>query len=164
MTNAKYKLNTWNPSVIRRNGKLEQVLIFPYKDHGKIKYKIKSRDFQCHGKRTNDSASCNHSDLLKAMFNGEIAEERIDLPKYQTEIKETRQNKYYLRPKDQEAKHFLFYNHETQEFKLVDRKDYETIMGKIDHTHTPTQAEVDRMTGIKTRSQKKILAEINDKK
>jgi hypothetical protein len=38
-----------------------------------------------------------------------------------------------------------FKNYEPQEFKLVERKEYEAVMGKIDYTHTPTQAEVNRM-------------------
>lgn len=137
------------------NGQSQEVMIYPYKDRkGRINYRYKKRPYSCNGSRQNDSAACNHSDLIKSNFN--VKSEGIDLPDSNTEIKETRQDKYYIQEKDREADQFLFYNHRTQEYKIVKRNDYENVMGKLDHTQTPTQNQVDHMHGYNTKDPARI--------
>lgn len=152
----KYQLNRWNKALLKRNGQYKYMLVFPYRKNGKIRYKYKEMPYECNGDRKNDSASSNHSDLMKEIF-GDVASEGVDLPQSGTEIKETRQDKYWLSSKDSEAKQFLFYNHGTQEFKLVKKNDYQQVMGELDHDQTPTQNQINSMKGKKTKNQENIL-------
>jgi hypothetical protein len=157
MTSQKYILNRWNPTIRVVNGKPQEVLVKPYRHNGKIAYKYKVRPYKVNGSRRNDSAACTHSELIRTNF--EVASEGIDLPP-DTEIKETRQDKYYIQEKDKEAEQFIFYNHRTKQYKLVQKKDYLDEMGKLDHTHTPTQKQVDRMDGYESKDPAKIKRKI----
>ena len=160
----KYKLNTWNKSVRKYNGKVQNVWIYPYRDGNKTKYRIKKRRFEHKngkGHREGDeSAACNHSRFMREAINEEISPEGIDLPNQKIEIKETRQDKYSVKQKDREAKHFLFYNHDNERYKLVSRQEYEKVIRTLDRTHTPTENQVRKMKGYKTKSQTDINKKI----
>jgi len=153
----KYKMNCWNVAVLKVDGKYQYMDIFPYKKKGKIIYKKRIHKQQkLNGNRKNDTAACNHSDLLNEVFENKIQEDGVDLPESNTELKETRQNKYWVSPKDAAADQIVFYNHDTEQFKDVKMDDYEEIMGPLDHIQTPTENQVQQMTGFETKSHQAI--------
>jgi len=160
----KYKLNQWNKGVRKYNGKVQNVWIYPYREGGKTKYRIKKRRFEHKngkGHREGDeSATCNHSRFMRESIDQEIAPEGIDLTDQNIEIKETSQNKYSVKEKDRKAKHFLFYNHDNEQYKLVSRQEYEKVMGRLDRTQTPTKNQINSMKGIETKSQDQINKKI----
>lgn len=110
-------------------------------------------------KRNNDSASSRHSEIVNMVFNGNIAHTGIDLPK-KTEVKETRQDKYYVKESDDQANQFLFYNHGNNTWKLVKKEEYVKEMGDITHSQTPTQKQVERMSGFETSDQNAIVKKV----